>query len=215
MLGVVVTACALTSRAAVATPARTTGDRPADAGIPIQVTSNGWHSAIVVPRAAMPADVIPETADFPDAVFLSFSWGDAEYFPEPEPTFAMTLRAGLRPTPAVMHLLGLEAPVGVVFPSVEVVELTVTAEGLHALIAYLDGSFDRGDADRIAASEPGLYRFSKFYPATGKFHMLNTCNTWTARGLAAAGLPVEASGTKMADELMTQLRPLAAASPAD
>ena len=203
-----VTGAALLAAAGTPLAAVAAATDVAQDSVTIQVTSNGWHSAIVVPRAAMPADVIPETADFPDAAFLSFSWGDAEYFPEPEPTFAMTLRAGLRPTPAVMHLLGLEAPVGVVFPSVEVVDLTVTAGGLHALIAYLDGSFDRGDADRITASEPGLYRFSKFYPATGKFHMLNTCNTWTARGLAAAGLPVDASGTKMADDLMTQIRPL-------
>lgn len=214
-LGVVLTACAVAPRATVATPARATGDRPADGGIPVQVTSNGWHSAIVVPRAALPAEAIPETADFPDAAYLSFSWGDAEYFPEPEPSFAMTLRAGMRPTPAVMHLSGLEAPVGVTFPSVEVVDLTITADGLRALIAYLDGSFARGDDGSTASSEPGLYRFSRFYPATGKFHIFNTCNTWTARGLAAAGLAVAPRGVMTADELMTKVRPLAHARAAN
>ncbi len=202
-------AMAVTASAAWPGTIATAADAGEDRGITIQVTSNGWHTAIVVPRAAMPADAVPEAADFPDTAYLGFGWGDAEYFPEPEPTFAMTLRAGLRPTPAVMHVSGLDLPVGVTFPSVEVVDLTVTASGFRSLIGFLHDSFARGGADRVAASAPGLYRFSKFYPATGRFHMLNTCNTWTARGLAAAGLPVEAGGTRMADDLMTQLRPLA------
>ncbi|MDX1423384.1 MAG: hypothetical protein R3322_09610, partial [Kiloniellales bacterium] len=40
----------------------------------------------------------------------------------------------------------------------------------------------------------------------------NTCNTWTARGLQAAGWPVRAAGVVTAEELMTQVRPLAARS---
>ena len=210
MLGVVLTTCAVTPWVTAATPAQANQD-PADGGIPIQVTSNGWHSAIVVPRAAVPTAAIPETADFPTAVYLSFSWGDAEYFPEPDPSFATTLRAGLRPTPAVMHLVGLESPVGVTFPSVEIVDLTVTADGLQALLAYLDGSFARREDDGVASSEPGLYRFSRFYPATGEFHIFNTCNTWTARGLAAAGLAIQPRGVMTADELMNKVRPLAQA----
>ena len=211
MLGVVMTACAAAPRATIATPAQANRAYPADGATTIQVTSNGWHSAIVLPRAALPADAIAEVADFPDAAYLSFSWGDAEYFPEPEPSFAMTLRAGLRPTPAVMHLAGLDAPVREIFPTVEVVDLTVTADGLQALLAYLDGSFARAADGDAASAEPGLYRFSRFYPATGEFHIFNTCNTWTARGLAAAGLAITPRGVMTADDLMTNVRPLAQA----
>ena len=30
----------------------------------------------------------------------------------------------------------------------------------------------------------------RFYAATGRYHLFNTCNQWTGRGLARAGVPV-------------------------
>jgi hypothetical protein len=39
--------------------------------------------------------------------------------------------------------------------------------------------------------------------------MLNNCNSWTARGLAAAGLPIDAGSVYLADELMSQVREIA------
>ncbi|MDX1575546.1 MAG: DUF2459 domain-containing protein [Kiloniellales bacterium] len=184
---------------------------PEEARISVYVSSNGWHSAIVLPRAALPEGAIPEAADFPAAAYLSFGWGDATYFPAREPTTAMALSAALRPSPAVLHLAGLTAPPGEVFPADEVVELRTTPEGLAALVAFLDATFERDGAERVEAREPGLYPFSLFYPATGEFHLFNTCNTWTARGLRAGGWPVRATGTVTAEELMVQVRPLASA----
>lgn len=198
------------SGAAAASAADGGQSDPGETRVAVYVTSNGWHSAIVVPRAALPPGAIPEAADFSDAPFLSLGWGDAEYFPAREPTTGMALRAALQPTPAVLHLAGLSSPPGDVFPADEVVELKATAQEFEALVAYLDATFDRGGADRVQAREPGLYRFSLFYPAKGEFHLFNTCNTWTARGLKAGGWPIRVSGTVTAEELMVQVRPLAA-----
>ncbi len=213
-------AAACRSSGEVAAPTDSTdGADAADAAagdtVTVYVASNGWHSAIVVPRAdlppdALPLDALPEAADFPDAVYLSYGWGDAEYFPTPQKTLAMTLRAALTPTPAVVHVAGLPADPRQVFPEDEVVALAASPRQVAALVAYLDDTFARDGAARLAASEPGLYAFSLFYPATGEFHLFNTCNTWTARGLQAAGWPVRAAGVVTAEELMTQVRPLAA-----
>ena len=114
----------------------------------IFITSNGWHSSIVVPRMRLPRGAIPEAADFPDAAYLSLGWGDAEYFPARRPTFDMGLRAALGPTPAVVHLAGLRALPSVVFLSEEVVALRIPADGFRRLVDYLDGSFARGGAKR-------------------------------------------------------------------
>jgi hypothetical protein len=88
----------------------------------------------------------------------------------------------------------------------------VTEDGFRQLIAYLDASFDRGGVARSKPSAPGHHAFSSFYPAIGTFHLLNTCNTWTARGLKAAGIGVSASGVLHAEGLMNQLRGLARSS---
>src|SRR3990172_7984096 len=85
------------------------GNGGADQRISIFVTSNGWHTEIVLPKAALPAGAIPEAADFPRATYLGFGWGHAEYYPAPDPGIGLTLKAALIPSPAVMHVIGLGA----------------------------------------------------------------------------------------------------------
>lgn len=207
-----VVACCLPGLFAAPVAAAAGTPAAAEPGVAIFVASNGWHTAIVVPRARVPADAIPEAADFPDAVYLEFGWGDSEYYPARNPTIGMALRAALEPTPAVVHMGGLGAHPRAVYPTAEVVEIEVPADGFARLVAYLGAAFARGGADRVGASAPGLYPYSLFYPATGEFHLFNTCNTWTARGLSAAGLAVEVGGTVRAEDLMAQVREIAAAA---
>jgi len=183
----------------------------ADAARTLFVTSNGWHSSIVIYRADLPIGRVPETADFPGARFLEFGWGDAEYYPAKETTLGMTLSAALAPTPAVVHLAGYGRSPALRYPKDEVVALPIDETGLARLGKFVHGAFDRAGRSRVRASGPGLYPSSRFYPATGRFHLFNTCNTWTARALAAAGFPVDGAGTTTAGELMDQVRGLAKA----
>ncbi|MBL4690708.1 MAG: DUF2459 domain-containing protein [Rhodospirillales bacterium] len=174
----------------------------------IFVTSNGWHSGIIVAKADLPPDRLPETADFPEARFFEFGWGDAVFYPAKQVTLGKTLRAALVPTPAVVHVVGLGVEPARSFPKAEVVSLPIDDENFGRLVDFVDASFERSGAARIAATGPGLYATSRFYPAKGSFHLFNTCNTWTARALAAAGFDVSASGTFRAEALMQQVRAL-------
>lgn len=189
-------------------PRPETSTLPTGATHTIFVTSNGWHSSIVLARSDLPPGSIPEAADFPEARFLEFGWGDAEYYPAEHQTIGMTLRAVLLPTPAVVHVAGLTTTPVVLYPDAEVVSLSIRGRRLEHLVKFIDASFDRGERERVAASGPGLYTYSKFYPALGKFHLFNTCNTWSARALAFSGFKVRESGAQSADELMHQVRPL-------
>jgi len=176
----------------------------------VYVGSNGWHTGIAVARADLPAGLLPETADFPGALWFEFGWGDADFYPAEKPGLVAALAASL-PGPAVVHLAGLSDRPDRVFRFTESVRLSLDAGAFARLLDYLHASFARPADGAAATAAPGLYAFSRFYPATGRFHLFNTCNTWTAQGLETAGLPVKAAGTQRAADLMAQLRPLAAA----
>ena len=176
--------------------------------VTIHVASNGWHTMVVLPRGALPPGMIPEAADFPEAEWLGFGWGDAAYFPEADPGLGTTLRAALLPTDAVILMSGLPRPVRAVHPEAKIVTLAVSKDGLRRMAGYIDATFDRGGGARARPVAPGEEPFSRFYPAAGTFHIFNTCNTWTARALETAGLPVQVAGTITADALMTQVREL-------
>jgi uncharacterized protein (TIGR02117 family) len=175
----------------------------------IFVASNGWHSAIFVTRAAIPDGAIPVTPDFPRAVFLGFGWGDAAFFPARDPGILIWLNAAFQPTPAVLHVTGLSSHPRDAFPKDDVIGLKVSAEGFRKLLAFLNAAFSRDGAGRLTVHAPGLHPFSKFYRAEGEFHLFNNCNSWTARGLAAAGIPIEPGSIFLADDLMTAVRDIA------
>ena len=173
----------------------------------IQVASNGWHAAIVVPAPALAATgLLPEAADFPDAAFLEFGWGDRTYYPAEDKTLGMTLAAALVPTAAVMHMAGLGARPENRGSGRDVVTVALTEKGFLNLIAALAAEFERPAGGRAKPVARGLYPGSHFYNALGEFHLFNTCNTWTARMLRAGGVAISPSGIVTADGLMTRLR---------
>ncbi len=200
---------AMASRAATAllfalVLAPAVGAQAAERVFTVFVSSNGWHTDITVARADIPDGRIPESADFGEARYLQFGWGDAEFYTTPDAGLGATLRAAL-PGPAVVHLAGLAVRPSEMFSGVEEIALTLSEPDFARLVDYLHESFERDGERRANSTAPGLYGFSRFYKATGEFHLFNTCNTWTARGLAAAGLDVSASRAQCAEDVMGQL----------
>ena len=182
----------------------------ANAAHRIWVVSNGWHSGIVLARADVPESVIPEIADFPHARFFEFGWGDAEFYPAREAGAWLALRAAF-PGPAVMHVSGLPDHPARIWPNVTILSFAVNAEALRRLLDFLRNSFDRAGAGRAVVSARGVYPFSLFYPAMGRFHLFKTCNSWTAQALNAMGLGASLGGVNTAEVLVARIRPFAVA----
>lgn len=180
----------------------------------LQVVSNGWHTAIVLPAAEVTATgLLPEAADFPAARSLEFGWGDRKYYPARNPSAAMALGAALTDTPAVLHMAGLAGPAVEARPKDEVIAFRISAAGLQRLVAAIAAEVERAEGGRARAAAPGLYAGSRFYDAHGTFNLNNTCNTWTARMLRIAGIDVSAEGVITAGDLMARLRDLAEQTP--
>jgi uncharacterized protein (TIGR02117 family) len=203
VLGMAGVAAWLAACASPAVPPTPEDKGPADRVV--YVVSNGWHTGLVVARADVPPGRIPEAADVADARYLEFGWGDREYYPAPRPTVGMALAAALTPSPAVLHLAGRDAPPRASAAGFEALAVPLTTAGLERLVVRVDEAFERPTGGRAASVAPGLYPDSRFYPARGEFHLFNTCNTWIADKLAAAGIHL-APGVITADDLMQRLR---------
>jgi uncharacterized protein (TIGR02117 family) len=173
----------------------------------LYVTSNDWHTRIVLAAGAIGPGLIPERADLAPAAWLAIGWGDATYYPMVDPPSRYAVKAALLPTASVLHLVPMrDAPRS--FPGFEVLEIRVTGAGLQAMLEAIDADFERAGTKRAPVAAPGLYPESLFYPATGTFHLFNTCNRWVAQQLQTAGVPVRATAVITAEDLMRQLRPL-------
>lgn len=174
----------------------------------IMVISTGWHTDIILRAEDIPRETLPEIADFPDARYVMFGWGDRDYYMTPEPGLWITLKAALWPTAAVMHVAGLAEDPQHYFRDPEILVLAVDREVLGSVIAGIAASFARAGDQRASPLGPGLYEDSRFYAATGRFHLFNNCNRWTAQILRRAGLPVSATMVLTEGQVMRQLRRL-------
>ena len=172
------------------------------------VVYDSWHAAIVLPTAELSMKSIPEEEDFPSARYLEFSWGDQDYFPDPASGVLLALKAAFWSSGSVLHLVGFDDEVRRFYPKAEVVELRLSPAAHDRLLGFLTESFKRAESAQRAPARPGLYDYSRFYPSTGKFSLLNTCNTWVARALQTAGLPIAPSGVITAGQLGEQVNKL-------
>jgi uncharacterized protein (TIGR02117 family) len=168
------------------------------------VVPQGWHTGIAVRRADIPGALIPEKRDFPQADWLEFGWGDRDFYMSETPGPWTTFKAAFLPTASVVHVVGLRGPLAARFPGSEIVEIGVSQAALERLLRYVHAAFAR----EAGASRP-LGR--GFYPGRETFHLLRTCNVWTARALREAGLPVRDALT--VEGILAQVRPLSRRSP--
>lgn len=172
----------------------------------IQVVRHRWHTGIVIPADSVqpPLAFLRET--FPDARYLEFGWGDADFYRNTNNLWLM-VKALLWPTDTVVHVAGLqEAPARL--PHTDLAAVPVTPAGMADLQQALADSFARSDEDNPVVVEPGLYGDSFFYRARGTFWLGRTCNTWTAQMLAAARKPVRTFAALTAGGVMDQVRDL-------
>jgi uncharacterized protein (TIGR02117 family) len=177
--------------------------------VTIYLIAAGWHTEIALPIHATHEPLQAIAPDFPGARYLSFGWGERNYYMARVPTVGDAMSA-LFPGPAVLLVTPLYTPPRDSRPGAQVLELGLSTAGLHRLSSHLWAAFDKSVTDtphRLAAGPaPG----SIFYAATGTYSSSYTCNTWAAEGLRVAGLPVTPAGVVFAGQLTDQLRSLSA-----
>ena len=171
----------------------------------IFIVDNSWHAAIVLDRDDLSLVTLPELSDFPNAQFIEFSWGDQDYFPDPNSGIWAALRAAFWSGGSVLHLVGFSENVSQFYADADIFELHLAVTAQQQLIRYLSQSVARRNSTGRAPASPGLYANSRFYPATGKFGISRTCNTWVAEALESAGLPLSPGSVLTAGNLASQL----------
>ena len=172
----------------------------------VHLVNLGWHTGIAIRTADIDPDSLPEVIDFLGSPWIEVGWGDRAFYQDPDPAVASYFSALFVKTPAVLHVVGMPAPPARYFPTSEVVDVPLDQAGFDRLIAFISETFDRTSGKPAPAVGAGLYPDSRFYDALGTFTLENTCNTWVARGFAAAGLPIDPSDVVRASTVTARVR---------
>lgn len=163
-------------------------------GIPVYVRTNGVHAELIVPTRHGSVDW---SAEFPvhhtgglqaPLDWIAFGWGDRDFLLN-TPTWA-----DLRPLTALvaisglghgaMHVEYIESP-----NAYKVRRVQMSEAEYQRLVSFVRGSFarDAGGAVQVIAA-PGYLHTDAFYEAGASYTFWHTCNEWTRRALAHAGV---------------------------
>lgn len=180
----------------------------ADRPIPVYIVKVGWHAGLVVESEHL-GDNFPEHEMMPDGNRLKIGWGDDKYYPDPDPSFWVLLRASFWPTRSVLHVVGMDVPVENYFQGSEVITLHLSEEGMERMSEFIGGYFRLDDDGSPIYHSEGRYGDSAFFKARGRYYLPKTSNVWTARALRSAGVPITPVYAVTARNVMRQARGVA------
>ena len=177
-------------------------DRTTDSTrVAIFVVNHGWHTGIIISASDLQKQLPALKERFKGASYLEIGWGDQGFYQAEEITTGITLKAILWPTATVVHVVAFPENIQDHFSNIN--SVCVPKNGYVSLVTFLNKSFARDEQNQIMPLEKGIYGDSQFYRGTGSYHLFNTCNKWTAKGLKSAGFDISPS-LKLTAESITQ-----------
>lgn len=170
----------------------------------IFVVSHGWHTGVVIPSQSVESELSFLKREFSKVKFYEFGWGDKGFYQASEVNFGLVLEAIFWPSDSVMHVAGLTTMPQDYFPQSELLEVNISSEGLEHLLNAISESFMRDREGWAITSGKGLYGQGVFYQGKEKYFITNNCNTWVAKILDQAGVPISSYLTWTAGSVMSQ-----------
>jgi uncharacterized protein (TIGR02117 family) len=162
----------------------------------VYVLNNGVHTDVVLPVRADAFDwqsIFPKTQFLqasPTADLIAFGWGDAEFYLQTpswsELKFNTALRALTGSNQALLHveyLASSQLP-DQRFP------LDLTTPQYRQLRLYIMQSLQRPGVGAQLRFAEGYGESDAFFPASGAYSPIYTCNSWTGDALRQAGVKV-------------------------
>ena len=171
----------------------------------VYVVNHLWHTGFVVHASEIQKEIPELKQRFGNAPYIEFGWGDKEFYQANEITPDITLKAIFLPTESVLHAVAVSSEADKYFKHSEVHKFCLEDLELKSLVDFISNSFSRDESGSILKLNHGIYGDSQFYKAKGNFHIFNTCNKWTAKGLESTGMKISTTFKLTAGSIMTFL----------
>lgn len=172
---------------------------PEDDRVRIFIRSSDIHTDFVMPISLEGTNVdwgglFPSRhfhAPLSGAKYVAVGWGSRAFYVETKTwahlKIATLLTALFTPSESVLHV---EYQWDFV-PGPTMQEVLISRQQYQELTTFVQSTIGETDETGAAvlATEVSYNDYDRFYLARGRYHMFNTCNQWTGRGLHRAGVP--------------------------
>ncbi len=171
----------------------------------IWVVKTSWHTGLALSSADAGSKLIALLAPIPLGRDYVFGWGERRYYMSPHPTSGVSL-AALFPSRSVVLVQSCRRRLVMCLgTAVHLRAVWVSDPDLFRLRRYLANSLLKNKKHQTVPVAQGPYSDSEFFASPLSYDAFYTCNTWTARALETAGLPVSDAGVIFAYQVWSQL----------
>ncbi|HOP63851.1 MAG TPA: DUF2459 domain-containing protein [Spirochaetota bacterium] len=175
--------------------------------IPVYLVNRGIHTGLVIPVNTVSEEKIATIMFFKDQEYVDFGWGDEDYYQKPGAGLCLGIKAVLLPTSSVMRVEGFSGIFeDVIRRSDFALRFDITELQFIKLCEYIDKSFRRDVSSILVETKRKRHGGVIFFKSVYYYHLFNTCNTWAARGLEAAGLDVSPFMVITAGDLYDEIK---------
>jgi hypothetical protein len=188
------------------------GRSRADEPPSVFLVRRGWHIDIgfFVPDLKPPLDRM--AAEFPDARYVLFGFGDRRYL-ESSHHGPTTLLKALWPGEGVILSTGLRVAPEEAFGSSHVIRFQTMPAAYQATQLFVWNSFTPNQATLIGSGHAGVtgpYIGALYFAALARYSASHTCNTWAAETMQLSQPALHSKGVIFAGQLWRQARHQAA-----
>jgi uncharacterized protein (TIGR02117 family) len=173
----------------------------------VYLVKHGWHTDIAIPADELRGNMTVFQRIFPGVKILVIGFGKRTFMTAPVHN-AGDLVIGPFPGDGVMLVTGLSAAPEMAYKDGVIATLNLPPGGAERLSDFIWRSL-KTDAGAPVELRPGFYLGSIFYVTTTRYAGTNTCNTWTADALRAAGLNINPAGDIFSWQTLSQAESLA------
>jgi len=161
----------------------------------IYLLTNGIHSDIVVPTITdqinwfTKLNFLNPTQDISTYKYLAIGWGDKGFYLNTPSWSELKVSTALKATVGIsgtaIHATYYED----MSAAEDCKKIRISKEQYSRLINYIENSFEKDATGQFIKIETTANRGDRdaFYEAKGRYHIFNTCNNWTNKGLKASG----------------------------
>jgi uncharacterized protein (TIGR02117 family) len=169
----------------------------------VYVVQQELHTGIIFNISEVDTVIWPEASEFEAFNFIDIGWGDYDFYQAPDNDPLLALKAIAVPTTSVLRVDAFRIPPDAYYGNYQKLRFCMSRSRFDNLCRAISDSFDRDAAGKAMVTQKayGL----KFYQAKGKYHAMNTCNTWVAKIFREAGFDNRVKGIIIARQLFSAL----------
>jgi uncharacterized protein (TIGR02117 family) len=166
-----------------------------DDDVDIYLLTNGIHSDIVVPTITYQMNwykklgFLKPPLDPKQYRYLAIGWGDKGFYLNTPSWSQLKVSTALKATVGVSGTAIHATYHKKMTENESCKKIKISKEQYNRLIRYIENSFEQDEKGNFLQIDTEATKSDRdaFYEATGRYHIFNTCNSWTNRGLKYAG----------------------------